>query len=109
MATCQGCVCSPEMVRERRGGERDERRGENYPLLRVRGGWEKEIMEGRGEDGFVSPHPPHAASYCLFFSTPPPPPLLRPLRRLPHATSSVHLEVTRRARHGCGCLCHGYH
>lgn len=74
MATCQGCVCSPEMVRERRGGERDERRGENYPLLRVRGGWEKEIMEGRGEGGIVSPHPPHATSYCLFFSSPLPHP-----------------------------------
>lgn len=35
MATCQGCVWSREIER---GREKDERRGENYPLLRVGGG-----------------------------------------------------------------------
>ncbi|KAK2891562.1 hypothetical protein Q8A73_017227 [Channa argus] len=34
MATCQGCVWSPETVRNR-GEETDERRGENYPSLRA--------------------------------------------------------------------------
>ena len=38
---------------------------------------------------------------------PPPPTLPCSLRRLPHATSSVHLEVSRGDRHGCVCLCHG--
>lgn len=102
MATCQGCVWSPETVRNG-GEERDERRGENYPSLRVRGGWEKEIMEGRGDSGIVPPPPP---------PPPPSPPIvcfspsprcvlalhrLLPLLFFPHAASSVHLEVTGRA------------
>ena len=106
MATCQGCVWSPETARNG-GEERDERRGENYPSLRVRGGWGKAIIEGRVEGGGAPTPPPIVCVSALlrrlpllaFLSLPSSPCL--PLLAFPHATSSVCLEVTRRARHAC--------
>lgn len=104
MATCQGCVWSPEMVRNG-GEERHERRGENYPSLRVRGGWEKEITEGRGDSRIAPPPPPPPP-------LPPPivcfsPPTFRVLTLhrflsplFPHTISSVHLHGESQ-----GCVC----
>ncbi len=64
-----GVCLVPGDGEERRGGERDERRGENYPSLRVRGGWGKEIMEGRGKGGI----PPHLHLPLFVFSPSPVP------------------------------------
>lgn len=65
------CLVSGDDEEQRGGeGERDEKPGENYPSLRVRGGWEREIMEGRG-DSAIAPPPTLLPSLL-----PPPPPVV---------------------------------